>query len=169
MQGLLQQACLLVAQNRVIKRTKTNSARRPNYKFYFRENLSRVECTCSDTLEDLHRIEANLCDVNCRGNRDQVCGGSKEDSFSIYYSRTQESTPLKSKLIRSDQVYQAILSTTRTTTTHASTTHSQLNITQFKNETFQMFSICELGKGGPCYFLPVYVTIGGQVASHLFF
>jgi hypothetical protein len=43
-----------------------------------------VECTCSDSLEDLHRIDSKMCNLKCHGNRKQTCGGSQEGVFSIY-------------------------------------------------------------------------------------
>lgn len=49
-----------------------------------KNHLFRVECTCSDSLEDLHRIDRKLCNVKCQGNHKQSCGGSQEGVFSIY-------------------------------------------------------------------------------------
>ena len=33
----------------------------------------RLECICSDTLEDLHRIDSNSCNLKCHGNNKQIC------------------------------------------------------------------------------------------------
>lgn len=46
----------------------------------------RVECTCSELLDNLRKTdEDEFCDKRCRGNEQQVCGKSgKVGTFSIY-------------------------------------------------------------------------------------
>ena len=47
-------------------------------------NFYSIECSCSDTLEDLHRLDSNKCNIKCGGNRDQHCGSHSDNTFSIY-------------------------------------------------------------------------------------
>lgn len=78
-----------------------------------------VECTCSESLDELHRIEDKACNIKCNDYQSS-CGASQDGIFSVYtkgkdsrnFYRSDEAVPSLKQLQMLEKIKFAMFSTT---------------------------------------------------------